>query len=134
MSKLFEINSSGEVVCAEELQDYKTAKAHVDELQSKKAMAPNWKLDIFIDQDTFALCVTNISPSAAYKKGLFEWGVFALKVSFRGYSFESTDDALLASFATPEAAFGSIEQIRTFIQHRYNLDLEIKKEIHYEDY
>lgn len=132
MSKLFEINNSGDVVCAQELQDYKAAKAHIDELQSKKAMVPNWKLDIFIDQDTFALCVMNISPSAAYKKGVFEWGVFALKVSFRGYSFESIDNALLASFAAPEAAFSSIDRISTFLQHRYSLNLEIQKKIRYE--
>lgn len=132
MSKLFEINNSGDVVCAQGLQSYKVAKEHIGALQDKKAMVPNWKLDIFIDQDTFALCVMNISPSAAYKNGIFEWGVFALKVSFRGYSFESTDNALLASFATPESAFGSIEHIATFIRNRYGLELEIKKEIHYE--
>lgn len=132
MSKLFEINKRGNIVCSDELINYKAAKVHVDELQTKKAMVQNWKLDIFIDQDTFALAVMNISPSAAYKKGFFEWGVFALKVSYRGYSFESVDDTLLASFPTPEAAFGSIEHIATFIQHRYGLELEIKKEIRYE--
>lgn len=132
MSKLFEINGSGDVVCAQELQDYKAAKAHIEALQDKKAMVPNWKLDIFIDQDTFALCVMNITPSAAYKKGVFEWGVFGLKIRYKGCSYESVGDVLLASFATPEAAFGSINRISTFIQHRYSLDLEIKKEIRYE--
>lgn len=133
MSKLFEINNYGDVVCAEALVDYKKARVYIDELQTKKAMVPNWKLDIFICQDTFALTVMNISPSAAYKKGIFEWGVFALKVSFRGYSFESTDNALLASFATPEAAFGSIDRISIFIQHRYNLELEIDRKIRYDE-
>jgi hypothetical protein len=132
VSKLFEIGKHGDVVCAGELQAYKKVKTHIDELQAKKVMAQNWKLDIFIDQDTFALVVMNISPSAAYKKGFFEWGVFALKVSFKGYSFESVDDVLLASFPTPEATFGSVEHIATFIRHRYGLELEIKKEIRYE--
>ncbi len=120
-------------MCAGELQDYKKAKAHVDELQTKKAMYQTWKIDIFIDDTCFALCVMNIPQSAAYKKGVFEWSVDALKVYHKGLpDLEHIGSVHLASFPTPEAAFGSIEHIRTYIQHRYNFDLEIEKEIHYE--
>lgn len=135
MSKLFEIGKHGNIVCAEELQAYKTAKAHIDELQNKKAMVQNWKLDIFIDQDTFALCVRKIGRSAAYKKGVWEWGIDSLKVKYKGFpNLEEVGSSLLASFPTHEAAFESIEAIAVYLRHRYNLELEIIKEIRHETF
>lgn len=135
MSKLFEIGKHGNIVCAEELKSYKTAKVHIDALQSKKSMVQNWKLDIFIDQDTFALCVMKISRSAAYKKGVWEWGINSLKIRCKGHqNLEQVGSSLLASFPTPEAAFESIEYIACYLQHRYNLNLEIIREIRHEAY
>lgn len=133
MSKLFEIGKYGDVVCAGALQDFKTAKEHVEALQAKKAMYETWKLDIFINKETFALCVMKISPSAAYKKGVFEWGIFILKVWHKGFpNLEHIGSTHLASFPTPEAAFDSIDLISIYILHRYNLSLEINRSVYHD--
>lgn len=133
MSKLFELNKHGDTVCSDELIEFKQAKEHVEALQSKKAMYQTWKIDIFIDTSCFALCVMNILQSAAYKKGIFEWGISVLRIRYKGCpDLEHVGDTHLASFPTPEAAFVSIGYVQTYIRHRYNLELEIKKEIRYE--
>lgn len=126
MSSLFEINKRGDLVMCNKLQEFDKAKERVKDLQSKKAMADNWKLDIFISDNSFALQVMRISPSAAFKKGVSEWRIAVL--NFNSSERRDTNDIydlMLAGFPTKESALSYVDDVSAYIEYRYGMVLKL---------
>ena len=123
--KLFDFNKNGNIIDSETIKSSKIAIDFCKKLQANKAMPPNWKLDIFIDENVDSLSTRSISSdSAAYQKGKFEYGIFLNK---KIISFCSKYITLIASFPTIESARTALPKIIIFIKYRYNIELIVNE-------
>lgn len=125
--KLFDFNRNGSLIDNETIVDSRIAREFVTKLQEKKAMAQNWKLDIFIDDTVVAVCIGEApKDSAAYRQGVFEYSVGVVKLRYKGHpNLEEKGSCSLAYFPTREKALDAVSHIIAFIAYRYNMHLAL---------
>jgi len=129
--KLVDFNRAGVLITTDKILATKEARAYVRELQEKKTIPDNWKLDIFIDKDDDSLAIGKIPHSAAYLKGKYEIGIFLNKYFCKGHPRLETKDqnCLIASFLTEEQALLAVPHLIEFISYRYNMQLKLVDEL-----